>query len=642
MAQRRALIHAVLGGVAAIALALGGATAAGAVEDDPPTGAVADVLAAAADETADPLEGIADDVDVDTAPAPAVVEDAPASASAPALIPTPAVIPPPPPVPQGTGTISGTVTREDDGAPISGVSVSLTGSGWVTPSALTDANGDYTVSGLADDSYVVSFFAGGGTDLMREYWQGVTDFSAATPVAITGGASVTDIDASLRAGGAIEGVVTRAQDGSPVAGADVSALNANNEIVASTQADTAGEYRLGGLPAGAYRVRFGSPDPELVSEYWSNAYSWDTATPVTITGAQAIMNVDAALDSVGYISGTVTKSADGTPAFGSVMVSGVDRDMRVVSINGDGSYRAAVAPGTYVVHFDAFDSGLLDEYWEDAATEEAATPVVVESGDDITGTDAQLDSAATITGTVTMVSSEGREMLVEAWDGDERVGYVIADWQTGSYTLNIPAGTYIFKASVIFYNDSPTTAKPQFYDGVETADLATPVTAAASTTVGGIDFTLVPITKPEPEPEAEPEPALALATGSIRAGSDIDISGTGFAPGAKIAFELRSAPQALGTLTAGASGALTGTFRVPASTSPGTHTLVALNAQSEVVASARLLVTAAPGASVTGAVTGAGAPLASTGADAPAFAVMMASGLLLAGMLLVRRRRAQN
>jgi len=34
--------------------------------------------------------------------------------------------------------------------------------------------------------------------------------------------------------------------------------------------------------------------------------------------------------------------------------------------------------------------------------------------------------------------------------------------------------------------------------------------------------------------------------------------------------------------------------------------------------------------------------LASTGADAPAFAVMMASGLLLAGMLLVRRRRAQN
>ena len=140
----------------------------------------------------------------------------------------------------------------------------------------------------------------------------------------------------------------------------------------------------------------------------------------------------------------------------------------------------------------------------------------------------------------------------------------------------------------------------------------------------------------------EPEPALALATGSIRAGSDIDISGTGFAPGAKIAFELRSAPQALGTLTAGASGALTGTFRVPASTSPGTHTLVALNAQSEVVASARLLVTAAPGASVTGAVTGAGAPLASTGADAPAFAVMMASGLLLAGMLLVRRRRAQN
>lgn len=358
--------------------------------------------------------------------------------------------------------------------------------------------------------------------------------------------------------------------------------------------------------------------------------------------------MDAALDAVGYIGGAVTKRADGTPAFGSVLISGLDRDLRVVSVNGDGSYRAAVAPGTYVVRFDAFDPGLLDEYWEDAITEEAATSVVVESGDDIAGIDAQLDSAATITGTVTIASSEARELLVEAWDGDERVGYAIADSQTGAYTLALPAGTYILKASVTFSTGSPTTAKPQFYDGVATADLATPVTTVASTTVDGVDFTLVPITQPQPQPqpEPEPEPVLTLSADSISAGSDLTVSGIGFSPGQTIVFELRSGPVPLGSLTADASGAVTGALRIPSGAAAGTYTLVAVNAQSEVVASAALLVTAAPGAAVAGTgagvTAGAGAPLASTGADLPAFAVMMGAGLLLTGMLLVRRRREQS
>lgn len=667
MARRRAFIRAALSGAVAVALALGGATTAMA-EDEPVagTGSITGVVTSTVDGSA--LEGVSVHAETDnglgsadavtdetggysldglvdgdyvvrfsTADASftaeywndtrdqwraeriAVVDGAAVTGIDAALAPAP------------TGSISGTVTREDDGTPAAGVTVTAQGWGGGWASTTTDQTGAYTLPGLADDSYVISFFAD-GTDLKRQYWEDTTDYDSATRI-VTDGTAVVGIDASLTEGGAIEGVVTRADDGAPIEGVNVSALDANNEIVGATESDATGEYSLGGLPAGSYRVRFGSPDPALVSEYWKDSYSWNGATLVTVTEKESVGNVDAQLGGVGYISGTVTKSADGSPVSAAVILYDVDNAVEDPSIDTDseGNYRIAVTPGTYRVLFHAYETGVMEEYWEGAREWEDATFVTVGANEEVEGISAALEVVSTITGTVALDSDEDRKVVVEAWADGELVRTAEANPNTGAYKLVVPEGTYVLKASASFPG-STTTAAPQYFDGVATAAEATPVVAVGRATLTGIDFTLIAGTA------LEPKPALTLSAASIRAGKEITVSGTGFAPGQKVAFELHSDPVALGSLAADESGALTGSLRLPAGTPAGAHTLVALDASGAVIASVALTVTAASG----GAVAGGEDVLATTGAELPSFAVMMAAALLLTGLGLVRRRRAHS
>ncbi|HZU94598.1 MAG TPA: carboxypeptidase-like regulatory domain-containing protein [Microbacterium sp.] len=398
----------------------------------------------------------------------------------------------PTPVP---GSISGIVLREDDGAPVAGatVSASATGGSWGWGSTTTGADGSYTLSNLRPGSYVLTFQAE-GTDLVTEYWDNATSWSAATQLALSAGAAVVGIDAELATGGAIAGTVVRAADGAPIAGAMVSALDRNGEIKRQTQAGSDGAYRLDGLADGSYAIQFsGGNDPSLALEFWQNARTQPDATPVATIAGQTVSEIDASLEGVGHIAGTVSKASDGTPPFGtSIMVlDAVSGDFAGSGWSRmDGTFDIAVAPGTYHLKFDALERGLLDEYWDDALTVEDATPITLtETG--LSGLDVRLDAAALITGTVSLVSNEDRELLVEAYDGATRVAAIVADSVDGSYQLYVPAGTYTIKASAAFLNDSTTSVKPQWSGGVKKQKKATPVTVSVDAPVSGMDFTLV-------------------------------------------------------------------------------------------------------------------------------------------------------
>lgn len=675
MTRRRGTIRAAIGGVAALALALGGATAAVAAESTAGTGTISGTVTATAGGGA--LAGIdvhaeSDDglgsadavtnatgaytldglVDGDyvvrfSAPDDSLVteywNDTRESWRAERITVTggatstgiDAAL-----AAQPSASITGTVTREDDGSPVSGVTVSVSGPGGAWASTLTEADGAYTLDALAAGSYVVSFFPE-GTDLKREYWQGTFDQAQATPVVIDDGETRSGIDASLVPGGAIQGVVTREDDGTGIAGADVQALDDNNEIVAATTAGASGEYTLAGLPAGSYRLRFASSDADVAAEYWKDTYDWNAATLITVTEGQTATDVDVSLAGLGYISGTVTRSVGEEPLSAAVAfyAAGSGVDVFFVDTNPDGTFRVPVVAGTYRVLFHSNERGLMEEYWKDAFLWENATLLTVAPGEEIVGIDAALGKPAGIAGTVTLDSDVVDDVRVEAWSNGAMVNDTRADPLTGAYSLAVPQGTYILKASATF-TDGTTTAKPQFFDGVATAAEATPVSVPEGEAVSGIDFALTVDTAPEPKP------VLTLSAGSIRAGKDITVSGTGFAPGATIAFELRSDPIALGTLRAGADGALEGTLRIPASAPAGAHTLVALSG-SAVIASTALTVTAAAGTGTgsggqTGGATAPGGGLASTGADAPV--AIIALGVLLAvmGGMLVRRRRVES
>lgn len=164
-----------------------------------------------------------------------------------------------PPVPV-TSTVAGTVTVHVGGQPLAGITVRAYAGDSPTAAAeaTTDANGTYTLTGLAAGSYVVSFTSADG-HYRAQWWQGAATRPAATAVVVP--ASQVGVDAALDvATFTASGVVTAAGTGSPVAGASVAAYPEGGSTAAVTTTTTPnGAYSLT-LPDGTYTLKVTTGD----------------------------------------------------------------------------------------------------------------------------------------------------------------------------------------------------------------------------------------------------------------------------------------------------------------------------------------------------------------------------------------------
>ncbi len=159
--------------------------------------------------------------------------------------------------------------------------------------------------------------------------------------------------------------------------------------------DSSGHYSFTGLAAGSYRVGYSSFHPTgYLASFYAGASSLDSATPVAVTAGQTTANIDAELVVGGRISGTLVSSDGGNelqnfaiavyeaaapyryvttgivgPSLGSYTVVGLPT----------GSYRLWFVPAT------GDPSRYLSEYYNNAATLEAATPVSVTVGQTTSG-----------------------------------------------------------------------------------------------------------------------------------------------------------------------------------------------------------------------------------------------------------------
>jgi hypothetical protein len=191
--------------------------------------------------------------------------------------------------------ISGRVT-DVGGNPLAGVQVwaQIPGTYWLPQaSTTTAADGTYTLDGLVDAGYEISFRPGASSGLLLQWYSGVAARGGAT--AVHPGTTTTGIDAVLRAPGSASGTVTGV-DGLPLAGVRVVAFGPTDtwagEVVAVTAAD--GSYTLSGLREADYAVRFVPPlGSGLEAQWFAATPDRGLATRVVVPSGGSVSGIDA-------------------------------------------------------------------------------------------------------------------------------------------------------------------------------------------------------------------------------------------------------------------------------------------------------------------------------------------------------------
>ena len=218
------------------------------------------------------------------------------------------------------GSISGTVVNASTTAGIANAFVSvfradrLPGGG---RTATTTAAGTYTVTDLAPGRYYV-FANARDQGFVREFWQETPRVDSSTPVVVVAaGADSGAIDFTLDFGGSISGTVLESVGGTPIENATVALfedaagwppVSFGGALSFSARTNSNGEYFVGGVYPGDYKVFAGSADQDYIRQFWDHTTGSVSSTAVTVTVGVNESAIDFDLDLGGSISGTVYRS----------------------------------------------------------------------------------------------------------------------------------------------------------------------------------------------------------------------------------------------------------------------------------------------------------------------------------------------
>lgn len=296
-------------------------------------------------------------------------------------------------------TISGTVTSSS--APVEGVCLeAFTGAGTAPATALSAANGTYTLTGVPAGSRFVAVNpcgrpvdepSGGGTSLTLAEGENRTGVNFSLP-ALTR---------------SIAGQV-RDQNGTPIAGTTVwSYPSASTSWDENARTGFNGRYTIKVTSPGDFKLRVDDSNDRHAEEWWQDRTSHATATPIPVAGH--VTGIDPSVTWIrAEIKGKV-RGSDNAPLAGVQVVAyqqnGSNDVFRTTDAAGD--YTLPVTAGTYAVRYEPQHSGAvtpttdhLPEYWNDKPTEDAADKITVTGGQSAIA-DAQLARGASIAGRIT-------------------------------------------------------------------------------------------------------------------------------------------------------------------------------------------------------------------------------------------------
>jgi hypothetical protein len=318
------------------------------------------------------------------------------------------------------GSIGGTVTNSVTTLPISGASITCTG----TPTCsgtTTAANGTYALSSLTEGIYQVTASAPGYA-------------TSTTPVSVTAGATVTGANfALIPATGSITGRVTDKVTSANIAGASVTCTG--TPTCSGTTTATDGTYTLSNLAAGTYTVQV------VASGYGTQSAS------VPVTAGLATQNFNL-VPNPGSITGTVTDSVTGVPISGASVTCTGTLTCTPTATGSDGTYTLSnLTEGTYQVTFAANEYGSQSPNVNvgpgGTATE---SPVLVPNSGSISGTVSDSVSGNPIPGA--SVSCTGTPACTGMTTGSDG-SYLLSPLNEGNYSVTVSATGYKSQTTIV-------------------------------------------------------------------------------------------------------------------------------------------------------------------------------------------------
>ncbi len=412
--------------------------------------------------------------------------------------------------------ISGTVTDDNGGAPIGGVTVQLFNSSGVSViGSGTVASGTYNLSGLAPGTYYLRTFNTLG--YLDEAYNNIVCLSCqltttGVPIVLTSGEQRV-IPIGLARGAQVTGRVTDA-GGTGLGQVTITVFDVTGRqlvvTTTSSAASTLGNYATSGVPEGAVFVRAVPPaGTPYIAEVFDNLPCMPCrvidGTPIPVTTGIVTPNINFALEAGGRISGSVTDDGTGAPITGIAVdvITSSGGTLLTATTNAAGAYTTPGLPaGSYFARTRVLSTtpaqslGYISVVFDDIACSGCnpvtGTPIPVTPGQIAGNINFALDQGGRVAGRVRDAAMQGLAgIVVRVYSSGGLQASATATSANGEYLLpdGLAAGTYYVRTDNALYVDA-------LYNGLLCTPGCTPTSGtgiAVSTGVtGGVDFTLEP------------------------------------------------------------------------------------------------------------------------------------------------------
>jgi len=266
----------------------------------------------------------------------------------------------------------------------------------------------------------------------------------------------------------------------------------------SASTDSAGNYSVGTLPAGTYRLHFDAGTPSLAPEYFDNAITLATATNITVAEGAAVVGRNATLEQAAHITGKITGGGTNLRSIEVVAYSDSDADGEWESVaytqtEFDGTYDlGGLSGGVYRLRFVDYSDDFVDEWYDDAVDLASADGVTVAKSATVAGINAVLTPTSHITGVVTgPAGAPLADIAVNAY------ALVDASWQHVQSDYTDALGTYDVGGLTegshrVEFRDWGGQHTGEFYNDKPDLASSDPVAVGVSATTSGINATLAP------------------------------------------------------------------------------------------------------------------------------------------------------